>query len=104
MTQDGVQVGKCSSSITRSIAQDLLVDGVPYVRDPIDAHPYRIYNVYEGVPYEARPTEIGVSYHGYPWCGTMPRRILRQLEARATDAGHGRAFKRWLQDHSRMHK
>jgi len=52
--------------------------------------------VYQGVIYEAAPTRPGLSYHGYPWQGRMPRVIQKNLEAAAERAGCHREFKQWL--------
>ena len=98
------QVGKCSSKITQTIAQALLDDGVPDWDNEDAQYPTAIYNVFEGIPYEAAPTEPGKSYHGYPWRGTMPLRIFAQLEERASQSGHGRRFKKWVRKHSEMHR
>lgn len=94
-------VGKCPSTLTPDRAQQLLDDGFPYHQDPTAAGPPdAIYNVFEGVPYEAAPTTVGRSFHGFPWRGTMPKRIRRQLEARADQEGYGRQFRDWLKQYS----
>src|SRR5690606_24974604 len=93
---ESAPVGKCSSKITDMIAQTLLDEGVEYRLEEDDPHPSKIYNVFEGVPYEAAPTRPGISYHGYPWRGPMPRWIYRILKKRADDQGHGSTFKAWL--------
>ena len=90
-------VGKCPSDLKPDQAQQLLDDGFPYYDDPSAAgSPEAIYNVFKGVPYEAAPTERGKSFHGYPWRGKMPKRILQQLEARAENEGFGRQFRDWI--------
>lgn len=93
-------IGKCSSKITLEVAQTLLDEGIPHNDDEDDQHPARIYNVFDGVPYEATHTQRGVSYHGYPWRGRMPKRILRVLESRAEAQGHGKEFKEWIKQYA----
>lgn len=93
------QVGKCSAKITDEVAQGLLDDGIEFKNDDSDPHPERIYNVFDGVPYEATHTLKGVSFHGYPWRGRMPARILRELGRRAEAAGKGREFRNWVNDY-----
>jgi hypothetical protein len=95
-------VGKCSSKISQEIAQALLDDGIPFKDSEDDPHPSLIYTLFEGVPYEAAPTLAGRSFHGYPWRGRMPRRILRALEQRAKRDGFHKEFKEWLAQHSQM--
>lgn len=95
-------IGKCSNRITLQIAQSLLDDGIEYRDSPDDRFPSAIYNVYEGIPYEAAPTEAGKSFHGYPWKGTMARSILLELRRRAELTGHVNEFKRWVDQHSRV--
>ncbi|PJB37046.1 MAG: hypothetical protein CO108_21995 [Deltaproteobacteria bacterium CG_4_9_14_3_um_filter_63_12] len=100
-------IGKCASSVTDEIATQLLNDAIPEP-DPFGGcgtHPARYYNVYQGVIYEAAPTEPGVSYHGYPWRGRpgrppLPRQIVAVLRARAAGAGYGKEFKKWLKNNS----
>ena len=94
-------VGKCPSGLKLEQAQQLLDDGFPYYADAAAAGPPEaIYNVFKGVPYEAAPTERGKSFHGFPWRGTMPTRIQRQLEVRAEAEGFGREFRDWIKQHS----
>jgi len=92
------EVGKCSSKITNDVAQALLEDGVEFKINDDDPHPDKIYNVFDGVPYVATITRPGVSYHGYPWRGSIPMRILRELERRADAAGNSREFKNWVRE------
>lgn len=72
-----------------------------FVYPPSAEHPERIYAVHEGVVYEARPTEPGLTYHGFPWRGRpghnrLPRPIKRELRDRAEQAGCRKAFNDWL--------
>lgn len=71
----------------------------PYEDDPVA--PDEVYNVYQGVPYVAVPTEPGKSFHGYPWAGRMPASIREKLRARALQEGTVKVFDRWLQSHSK---
>lgn len=93
-------VGKCPKSMNLELAQALLENGIEYWDG--DEFPARIYNVYNGVVYEAVPTEPGKSYHGYPWRGDrgmgagLPPRIRRELEAYARKEGKLKEFLRWM--------
>lgn len=65
------QVGKCPSTLGKQLAEQLLNDGIAY---PVgQAHPERIYNVHDGVVYEAVYSG-GSCWHGYPARGAGPCR------------------------------
>lgn len=95
-------VGKCPVSITRDMAEYLLNEGIPIYEDGDSKVPGRIYNVHKGVIYEARRTEYGKSFHGFPWRGDrgfgphIPAGIMKKLEKRAIEAGNFREFKKWV--------
>ncbi len=99
-----IKIGKCPSSLSRQVAQALLQTGIPDTDSLENGHPKRIYAVYDGVVYQAVPTMLGISYHGYPWHGRpgdnrLPRVIKRELEQRAAEAGCSDKLKKWLKDH-----
>lgn len=94
-------IGKCPSGLNDAIAEALLRDGIPFFAEEQDPYPKHIFNVYQGVVYEAAPTRPGISYHGYPWKGWIPDSILEELEQRANAAGDGSVFKRWVKEYRR---
>ncbi len=92
------QVGKCANTITDDIAQGLLETGLYLSADMPDeseSHPEEIFNVYQGVIYVAVPTRPSVSYHGYPYKGRLPKRLLDRLRTRAMDQDYESQFKKW---------
>lgn len=96
-------VGKCPGTLAKSTAEILLNNGFPYFMSSA-SYPVKIYNVYNGVVYEAVPTQPGVSFHGYPWRSmpgrkSIPRRILRQLEERAVLNGCLKEYKAWIKNY-----
>lgn len=96
------KIGKCPSSITDMEAETLLNSGVPYFyEEPSDSStcPDIIYNVRNGIPYEAVPTTPTVSFHAYPWAGRLPRHIRDELRRRAEASGHHKEFKAWMKEH-----
>lgn len=96
------EIGKCSSEITDEIAQSLLDTGISLFEYEEDSYPSRIYNVHNGVIYEAMPTIPGVSYHGFPWRGQRPPlKIIEALENAAKKSGHEAEFKRWLKSNTK---
>jgi hypothetical protein len=100
-------VGKCPSTLTKEQAEALVNEAVwgsaeagQSIRQEM---PERVWNVHEGIVYEAVPTRDG-AYHGYPWRGRptrnrLPRAVKRVLEARAIEQGFERTFKDWLSQH-----
>lgn len=95
-------VGKCPVSITPEEAENLLNEGLSVYEDGDEKVPVKIYNVRNGVIYEARRTEYGKSFHGFPWRGDrgfgprIPVRIMKKLKDRASEAGDSRELKKWL--------
>jgi hypothetical protein len=98
-------IGKCSSKITDEVAQALLDTGLPFVdfeEDDEDSFPGKIFNLHEGVVYEAVPTNPGQAYHGYPWRGNRPPlRIIEGLENIAKKNGQELELKKWLKANTR---
>lgn len=97
-------ISKCPSTLSKVDAQALLQNGVPDMDDLQDGHPKRIYAVYDGVVYQAVPTILGKSYHGYPWRGRpghnrLPRFVKRELERRASEQGCLKKFKDWMKQY-----
>ena len=82
--------------------ENLLNQGFPVYEDEDSDVPSRIYNVYMGVVYEARRTEYGKSFHGFPWRGDMaigrriPAGVKKRLEDRARENNEWRELKRWM--------
>lgn len=97
-------VGKCPSTLSKEQAKELVnaavYEGMLPTVSMRNLMPERVWNVYQGVVYEAVPTRTG-AYHGYPWRGRpsrnrLPRPVLRTLHARAVEQGYEREFKDWL--------
>lgn len=99
-------IGKCPRSITDAEAQRILETAIPepdpfqQPGQPAATHPKRLYGVYKGVIYEAAPTTLGRSYHGYPWMRrpgrvALPRHILEELRRRAVAYGYSKQFDDW---------
>lgn len=97
-----IMIGKCPNTLTKAQAERLLHTGVPYPYD--SSEPERIYNVLDGVVYEA--VSSGDAWHGYPWRARpgnppLPDQIEQELARRAEAAGQQRAFKRWMKTYGR---
>lgn len=100
--QGSAQIGKCPSTLSKDLAEQLLNDGLVYPTGEVS--PERIYNVHEGVVYEA--VFSGDGWHGYPWRyrpgrRSLPRQIRQELECRAKQLGCLSAYKLWMKEHGR---
>lgn len=110
------RIGLCPSGIPQATLNELLNTGIQYRPEGWDKpHPKAIYNVYQGVPYRALPTNPERSYHGFPCLDfgkDIPKRILKELRLRtpeeqrakfdgwveaASDAANGnqRSYEKW---------
>lgn len=102
VTQGSARIGKCPSTLSKKLAEQLLNDGIRY---PVgQSHPERIYNVHDGVVYEA--VNSGGTWHGYPWRyrpgrRALPSPILRELQRRAEQQNCLSGYKQWMKDHGR---
>ncbi|MBZ0145982.1 MAG: hypothetical protein K8F62_00315 [Pseudorhodoplanes sp.] len=98
--EKNVRVGKCPSNLTIETAAELLNTGVPWTNPNISSeYPHYIYNVHNGVIYKAAITVHGVSYHGFPCEGRIPKDVLAQLRNLATERGCLKEFEEWVKQH-----
>lgn len=96
-------VGKCPTSITIPVAQELLDGAIPWFPARGDkAYPQRLYAIRKGVLYRATPTNPGRSYHGFPEHysrfvkGTGSRELREQLLTRARTEGCEQELREWM--------
>lgn len=96
--EGGVEVGKCPTTITQELAEQLLNTGVGWNNPSIPPSdcPRNIYNVHEGVVYKAAITLAGVSYHGYPCKGQVPGEVVTNLKALAAQKNCSKELDAWL--------
>lgn len=97
----GEKVGKCPNNISNQEAERLLNGGITY--SPPDwefEYPNRIFVVYDGVVYRAKPTNPGISYHGFPESGKrlrkLPGHVKELIMAQARDRGCEQEVIRWF--------
>jgi hypothetical protein len=82
------------------LRQELLREAVP--APPGDreiAYAKRLYVVHEGTIYEARTSDHGRSYHGFPYRGRLDRRTLELLRDMAQRKDCLGDFERWVKEH-----
>jgi hypothetical protein len=101
-TEGGAEVGKCPSTITNQVAEELLNTGVPWTNPNMPAdYPRNIYNVHDGVVYKAMITIGGISYHGFPLKGVAPREVVNKLRELAVEKKCSSGFEVWLKRYIR---
>ena len=93
---DGYPLSKCPRDFDLQLAQRLLDECIRDPgRHPRSPFPDRIYNVHEGVPYQAHQKQPG-HYHGFPERpSSIHPDIREQLRTRASEAGNLDAYERW---------
>ena len=64
----------------------------------IDYEKY-LYAVHNGAIYEARTSDAGVSYHGFPYRGKLPKQLVERLRVMARDKNCIDAFEKWVKNH-----
>ena len=98
--EGGLRVGKCPLGLTGKVAEQLLNSGVEWHNPSMGVeHPWNIYNVHDGVIYKAAITVHGVSFHGFPCEGRIPREIVNRLRAIAEEKGCLQEFETWLKQY-----
>lgn len=93
-------IGKCPQAMPAQLRQQLLSEAVP--GSPGDrevAYAKRLYVVHDGAIYEARTSDHGRSYHGFPYRGRLDRRMLELLRDMAQRKGCLDDFERWVKEH-----
>lgn len=93
----GNEVGKCPRGFPLDTAQRLLDDAIPEYQARQSDSPFRLWNYHDGAVYQARPSDGGTTWHGWPvQASRIPREIRRQIEVRAEAVGEGHRLKQWL--------
>ena len=93
-------VGLCPAGIPAYLRLQLLNEAIPAPagdRD-IDYDKY-LYLVHEGAIYEARTSDAGVTYHAFPYRGTLSKQIVEQLRNMARNKGCFDGFEKWMKNH-----
>jgi hypothetical protein len=79
-------VGKCPAGMPLSLRENLLNEAIasPLGDREINYAKY-LYVVHQGAIYEARTSDAGRSYHGFPYRGKLSAQIVRQLREMAAN-------------------
>jgi hypothetical protein len=60
--------------------------------------PKRLYAFHDGTVYECRTSDHGISYHGFPLRGAMPRSAADELRASLVGPVERSALDAWIDD------
>jgi hypothetical protein len=97
-------VGKCPATISEENRLLLLAEAIAAPNGDREIEfDKRLYVVHEGAIYEARTSDDGMSYHGYPYKGRLSGTMLAQLEEMADRKNCGPAFRDWVKKHIVRH-
>jgi hypothetical protein len=93
-------IGKCPSGMPATVRQRLLDEAIaaPSGDREID-YPKYLYVVHEGAIYEARTSDAGVSYHGFPYRGKLDKLMIDRLRTMAEAKECLDSFEKWLKKH-----
>jgi hypothetical protein len=93
-------IGKCPAAMPAALRLQLLSEAVAAPAGDRDiAYPKYLYVVHEGSIYEARTSDGGATYHGFPYRGKLVRPLVDQLRVMATNKKCLDAFEKWIKTH-----
>jgi hypothetical protein len=93
-------VGKCPAGMPAHLRERLLNEAIPGPNGDRDiSYPKYLYVVHKGAIYEARTSDAGVSYHGFPYRGKLNRELTEKLRKMAEDKKCLDAFDVWVKTH-----
>jgi hypothetical protein len=65
-------------------------------------YPKYLYVVHNGAIYQARTSDAGVSYHGFPYRGPLGGHLVEELKTMAESKNCLKEFNRWVKDYIRQ--
>ncbi len=101
-SSNGETLGKCPANFPIERRQTLLDKAIPHhtLAPYSETFPKRLYAVDEdGTIYTAQTTNLGDSYHGYPYAGRMGMQLIAALRKMARERGCEAKFNVWLKRH-----
>jgi len=92
--------GLCPRNISAELRESLLNEAIPAPNGDREInYPKYLYVVHNGTIYEARTSDAGVSYHGFPFKGPLSKKLVEKLRAMAEEKKCLKDFERWVKDH-----
>jgi hypothetical protein len=96
--------GKCPNGLSSGDHVRLLNEAIPGNKGDRDIDfPKNLYVVHDGAVYEAATTDRGKSYHGYPYRGKLPKRLIDELREMAVEKACEKQFDDWIKRHISTH-
>jgi len=93
----GEEIGECPRGFALDVAQQLLDNAIEEYRSRQPDAPFRLWNYHDGAVYQARTSDGGMTWHGYPVQGRhIPDSIKRQLDGQAEALGERSRLNQWL--------
>jgi hypothetical protein len=93
-------VGKCPAAMPAALRLQLLNEAIPGPKGDREIdYPKYLYVVHEGAIYEARTSDAGVTYHGFPYRGKLSKDLVDQLRAMAKNKKCLDEFEAWVKKH-----
>ncbi|MDI9349059.1 MAG: hypothetical protein QM537_03545 [Candidatus Symbiobacter sp.] len=93
------KIGKCPNNMTEAQRQTLLNEAIEYLNHRASGK-IILYVVHNGVIYAGRITNKEQNtFHGYPYCGNLPKNIYTKLKAMAERKDCSEGFIEWVQNH-----
>jgi hypothetical protein len=91
-------IGKCPAGMAPELRERLLNEAIsgPTGDRDID-YPKYLYVVHNGAIYQGRTSDAGVSYHGFPYRGSLSRQL--QLRKMAESKNCLPAYEGWVKKH-----
>jgi len=93
-------VGLCPAGMPVEVRESLLNEAIaaPFGDREID-YPKYLYVVHDGAIYEARTSDAGRSYHGFPYRGPLSKDLLESLKKMAQEKNCLQGFVDWVKRH-----
>jgi len=99
-----VRIGKCPSTLTAEDCYRLINEAIAGRNGDRELDfPKKLYAVHKGAIYEGQTTDRGSSYHGYPYHGKLPGRLIEALREIAVNEGCEQEFDSWVKLHIEVH-
>jgi hypothetical protein len=91
-------IGKCPAGMSAQVRTQLLNEAIPApAGDREIDYPKYLYVVHNGAIYEARTSDAGTTYHGFPYRGSLA--LVEQFRTMARQKNCLDVFEEWVKKH-----
>jgi hypothetical protein len=92
--------GLCPKNMSLQLRESLLNEAIAAPNgDREGDYSKYLYVVHNGAIYEARTSDAGITYHGFPYRGPLSKQLVQSLEKMAESKSCLKEFIRWVKDH-----